>query len=103
MASHIHNRNWRAVAPPHTTAAFLPFWTYKLARPNHRRSERACRQPVVKGTGISVEIVIGLLAAGWTPEQILDNFPNLPADDIRACLAYAGELVKEERVYSVPT
>ena len=49
-------------------------------------------KPVVKGTRIAVEFVIDLLAAGWTQEQILDSYPNLAVQDIRACLAYAGEL-----------
>lgn len=54
---------------------------------------------VVKGTRISVELVIDLLAAGWTQEQILDSYPNLTAEDIRACLAYAGELLHSEKVF----
>ena len=56
-------------------------------------------KPVVKGTRISVELVIDLLAAGWTQEQILDSYPNLTAEDIRACLAYAGELLHAEKVF----
>jgi len=46
-------------------------------------------KPVVKGTRLSVGFIVDLLAGGWTQEQILDNYPNLTADDIRACLAYA--------------
>ena len=56
-------------------------------------------KPVVKGTRIAVEFVIDLLAAGWTQEQILDSYPNLAASDIRACLAYAGELLHSEQVF----
>jgi uncharacterized protein (DUF433 family) len=56
-------------------------------------------KPVVKGTRISVEIVIDLLAAGWTPEQILDSYPNLTVEDIRASLAYAGELLRSEKIF----
>jgi len=56
-------------------------------------------KPVVKGTRISVELVIDLLAAGWTQEQILDSYPNLTAEDVRACLAYAGELLHSEKVF----
>jgi uncharacterized protein (DUF433 family) len=55
-------------------------------------------KPVVKGTRLSVEFIVDLLADGWTQEQILDNYPNLMAEDIRACLAYASELLREERV-----
>jgi uncharacterized protein (DUF433 family) len=60
-------------------------------------------KPIIKGTRISVEFVIDLLARGWTTEQILKEYDHLTADDIRACLAYAAELVQEERVYSLPT
>ena len=56
-------------------------------------------KPIVRGTRISVELVIDLLAAGWTQEQILDSYPNLTAEDIRACLAYAGELLHSEKVF----
>lgn len=56
-------------------------------------------KPVVKGTRMSVEFVVDLLASGWTQEQILDSYPNLAAEDIRACLAYASELLHAERVY----
>ena len=56
-------------------------------------------KPVVKGSRISVELVIDLLAAGWTQEQILDSYPNLTVEDIRACLAYASELLHSERVF----
>jgi uncharacterized protein (DUF433 family) len=56
-------------------------------------------KPVIKGTRLSVEFVIDLLAAGWTQEQILANYPNLTREDIRACLAYASELLHEEKVF----
>ena len=46
-------------------------------------------KPVVKGTRIAVELVVDLLAKAWTQEQILDSYPTLTAEDIRACLAYA--------------
>ena len=59
-------------------------------------------KPVVKGTRLAVEFIIDLLANGWTEAQILDSYPRLTHDDILACLAYAGERLKEERVYPVP-
>ena len=59
-------------------------------------------KPIIKGTRISVEFVIDLLAHGWTTEQILKEYDHLTVEDIHACLAYAGELVKEEKVYSLP-
>lgn len=56
-------------------------------------------KPTIKATRISVELVIDLLASGWTHEQILDSYPTLTADDIRACLAYASELLHSEKVF----
>jgi len=60
-------------------------------------------KPVVRGTRISVELVVELLAAGWSHEQILASYPHLAEEDIRACLAYAGELLREEKVYPLKT
>lgn len=59
-------------------------------------------KPVIKGTRISVEFVIDLLGKGWTAEQILKEYDHLTPEDIRACLAYASEVLKSERVYTLP-
>ena len=60
-------------------------------------------KPVVKGTRIAVEFVVDLLGRGWTAEQILEEYDHLTAADIQACLAYASEVLKSERVYLLPT
>jgi uncharacterized protein (DUF433 family) len=60
-------------------------------------------KPTVRGTRIAVELIIDLLAQGWTQEQLLDSYPSLTPDDIRACLAYASEVLHSERVYPVKT
>ena len=60
-------------------------------------------KPAVKGTRIAVEMVIDLLAAGWTHEQVLESYPSLTKEDILACLAYAGELLHSERVFPLQT
>jgi uncharacterized protein (DUF433 family) len=60
-------------------------------------------KPIIKGTRISVEFVIDLLGRGWTAEQILREYDHLKPDDLQACLAYAGEVLKSERVYLLPT
>ena len=59
-------------------------------------------KPVIKGTRIAVEFVIDLLARGWTTEQILKEYDHLAVEDIQACLAYASEVLKSERVYLLP-
>ena len=60
-------------------------------------------KPVVKGTRVAVELVVDLMAQGWTQEQILDSYPNLAAEDLRACLAYASDVLHAERVYPLKT
>lgn len=59
-------------------------------------------KPVVKGTRLAVEFIIDLLAQGWSEADILRNYPGLTPDDIRACLAYAGAILKAEKVYPIP-
>ncbi len=59
-------------------------------------------KPVVKGTRIAVEFVVDLLGRGWTTEQIVREYDHLTPEDIQACLAYASEILKSERVYLVP-
>ncbi len=56
-------------------------------------------KPVIKGTRIAVELVVELLSQGWSEAQILASYPNLTSDDVRACLAYASEVLRSQRVY----
>ena len=56
-------------------------------------------KPIVAGTRISVEFVIGLLAAGWSAADILGDYPQLAHEDILACLAYARDLLSAERIF----
>lgn len=56
-------------------------------------------KPVIRGSRISVEFVIGLLADGWTEAEIAENYPGIGHDDILACLAYARDMLKDERVF----
>jgi uncharacterized protein (DUF433 family) len=56
-------------------------------------------KPIIKGTRIAVEFVVDLLARGWTVERILQEYDHLTAEDIQACLAYASEILKSEKVY----
>lgn len=59
-------------------------------------------KPVIRGTRISVEFVIDLLARGWSLEDILAEYDHLTAEDVRACLLYARDMLAEERVYPLP-
>lgn len=56
-------------------------------------------KPVIKGTRISVEFVIDLMAKGWGESEILANYPGLIKDDIQACLAYASAVLHDELVF----
>ena len=59
-------------------------------------------KPVIKGTRMAVEFVVDLLARGWSVENVLKEYDHLTREDIQACLAYAAELLKSERVYPIP-
>jgi uncharacterized protein (DUF433 family) len=56
-------------------------------------------KPVVKGTRLAVEFIVGLLAEGWTHEQILENYPGLTQEGVLACLSYARDRLSSERIY----
>ena len=56
-------------------------------------------KPIVRGTRIAVELVIERLADGWDEDTILEQYPSLDRDDIRACLHYASTRLRGESVY----
>ena len=58
-------------------------------------------KPVVRGTRISVELVLSLLAQGETPESILGDYPDLEPDDILACLTYAHAVIAHDSLDAV--
>lgn len=45
-------------------------------------------KPTIKGTRLSVEFILERLASGWTEETILENYPQLKKEDLRAVFAY---------------
>jgi uncharacterized protein (DUF433 family) len=59
-------------------------------------------KPVIRGTRLAVEFIVELLANGWTEQQIIENYPGVAHEDISACLRYAAEMLKSERVYLTP-
>ena len=58
-------------------------------------------KPIIRGMRVSVELVLSLLAQGETPEAILADYPDLEADDIRACLAYAHAVIADDSLDAV--
>ena len=58
-------------------------------------------KPVVKGTRLSVELILGWLAQGWTIERVLENYPQLQYADVLAALAFASDMLREERYVAI--
>lgn len=52
-------------------------------------------KPCIRGTRIYIAVILDALAEGLTPEQIIDHYPSLTPDDIKAAVAYAAELARE--------
>ena len=58
-----------------------------------------CGKPVIRGLRISVEMLLELLANGAKEEEILEDYPKLESDDLRAALLYAHRMVAKEDVF----
>jgi uncharacterized protein (DUF433 family) len=58
-----------------------------------------CGKPIIRGLRMSVEAVLKLLAEGATEQEILEDYPELEPDDIRAILLYAQHMVAKEDVF----
>jgi uncharacterized protein (DUF433 family) len=56
-------------------------------------------KPIIRGTRITVVDILEYMAGGMSNEEILDDFPDLSADDIRAVLAFAAQ--RERRLFAV--
>lgn len=67
-------------------------WTDRISFDPRVCHGKAC----IKGTRIMVSVVLDNLAAGHSPEEIVDEYPPLTLEDIRAAIGYAAELAREE-------
>lgn len=56
---------------------------------------------VVRGTRLAVDFVLGLFAAGWTQDQVFENYPQISPEQLRAVFAYAAEVAQDEAVHVV--
>ncbi len=56
-------------------------------------------KPVLRGTRLSVDFIIGLMAEGWSEAQIVENYPGVSHEGLMACLAYARDILGSERVF----
>lgn len=68
----------------------------------HSDPEVLLGNPVIRGTRLSVEFVLGLFAEGWTELQVMENYPTLTKGSIRAVFAFATECMREESLYAIP-
>ena len=62
----------------------------------HADSEILVGKPVIKGTRLSVEFLLGLYKAGWNETQILENYPQLKTEDLRALFEYLQDCIQDE-------
>ena len=58
-------------------------------------------KPIVRDMRVSVELILSLLAQGVKPEDILDDYPDLESDDIRACIAFARAIIAGDSLAAV--
>lgn len=67
----------------------------------HSDPEILLGKPVVKGTRLAVDFILSLFAAGWTEEQILENYPTLTPEALQAVFAFTAECMHEEACKSM--
>jgi len=67
----------------------------------HSDPEILSGKPVVKGTRLSVDFLLELFANGWSEEQVLESYPNLTRDSLRAVFAFAAESTRDERTFEL--
>lgn len=53
-------------------------------------------KPVIKGTRISVELILELMSEGWSEAQLLQSYPNITSEDLKAVFAYLRDVVQQE-------
>ncbi len=75
----------------------IPNWKERI----ETNSKIAVGKPIIKGTRITVDFILDLLAQGWTNEKILKNYPQLKKDDIKVALEYSAHALKLEALYPI--
>ena len=58
-------------------------------------------KPIIKGTRISVELLLELFSTGWSEEQILDSYPSVTDEALRAVFWYLKECIQQERYFTI--
>jgi uncharacterized protein (DUF433 family) len=57
-------------------------------------------KPVIKGTRLSVEFLLSLFAAGWTQDQVLENYPQLTPVSLQAAFAFSADCLHDEQYFA---
>ncbi|MBS1979029.1 MAG: DUF433 domain-containing protein [Bacteroidetes bacterium] len=57
-------------------------------------------KPTIKGTRISVEHIVGLLAQGWTEHEVLENFPRLTKESLQAVFSYIQDCINDGLLFT---
>ena len=58
-------------------------------------------KPIIRDMRVSVELILSVLAQGVSQEELLDDYPDLEPDDIRACIAYARAVIAGDSLAAV--
>ena len=58
-------------------------------------------KPIIKGTRISIELLLDCFASGWSYDDILEAYPHLTREQVKAAVAFAAELFKEQRLVAI--
>ena len=70
---------------------------YDQVKPHRCESRRHLGKPVIRGTRVTVELLLRKLSEGATEEELLEAYPHLTHEDIKAAIAYAADAVAEKK------
>ena len=68
----------------------------------HTDPEVLAGKPVIRNTRLAVDFLLSLFAAGWTQEQVLQSYPGLTPEALRAAFAFAAEAMQDESFCAIP-
>jgi uncharacterized protein (DUF433 family) len=72
----------------------MPHWQERITRD----PEIMVGKPCIRGTRITVELILRELGAGDSPADLIDSYPQLTRDDVQAALAFAADYVQHETI-----
>lgn len=68
----------------------------------HSNPDILLGKPVVKGTRLSVDFILRLFAQGWTEKQVLENYPSLTPETLKAVFSFTADCMRDEALYVTP-